>query len=107
MKFYYVQRYKMEDGMLKEDDVKEIPEKYLEQTLKQNPLWRVVDVVNTEPTIGKMAIDIPDDIKVPKPDIKSKIECPICGKEFNSQGTLQTHKKTHENNIDRKTPEAI
>lgn len=75
----YLQRKKKVDGVIVEYGVVEIPERHVEQTLKQHPLWEKVPTFITQ-------------VSVPQP----KFSCPLCEDSFVTQKELKTHKKAHE-----------
>lgn len=66
----------------------DIPEHDLTNTLKRHPTWRVLERVEAV-VRGDIQAVVEDAPKAPA------LECPICGKEYKTEGHLQAHKQKH------------
>lgn len=83
MIYHYVRRYIKNNGATIDAGVVEIPDKYLESTLKNNPLWKLessFDPSNSHSSTASIQ--------------NNKIVCPLCTpvKEFQSDRLLAMHK---------------
>lgn len=85
MNYVYVKKIK--DGI--DFGTIDIPVKHLEETLKRNPEWKVIDTKYLE------------EEKIQPPEFIANlqkfgiVECPICGREFKNIGGLTLHKRIH------------
>lgn len=91
-KFYYIERLrKTPEGRIESYGSVDIPERDLEGTLANNPLWRITGSIDTSiPYVAEQPFIEP-------PVVDASLSCPLCGKEAKNQRALKIHKgKMHQ-----------
>lgn len=83
MKYFYVRRFAQRDGEIVDLGIVDIPETDVQETLKRNPLWRVVQTPSET---------------APTPAPVTEFGCPICSKQFKNASGLRLHKRVHATN---------
>jgi len=79
MTFHYLRRFKLDGGCAVDMGIVDIPEEMVAETLKNNPLWKDLGEVGSEPAETPI-------------EAKDIIECPICGFVAKNEKSLRMHK---------------
>jgi len=80
IKYIYVQRNDNKHN----GSVIDIPVDTLAMTLKIHPTWKVIETVKES--------EKPAEVKIDDAPKTSKLQCPICGKEYKTERALKAHK---------------